>query len=244
VFDIAQIEYGRADFGLVDGKICVYEINMTPIILATSSVRFPERSEGEKIWWDTFITALHALDGQCDGDSSAMIDVGGHSIEALETAVALFPGLRAAHLTLSQTHAARGNTGEAIRVAREALAETPHDVMLLAHLRAVLAEQERFDEALTFADRVIEEKPFAADPLMARARILDRLGRHQEALAEALRAAELKPGRQPYHQFLSEVHRKLGNIDAANEAAGRAASLKPKAKRAKRRKRGKTTRRN
>jgi hypothetical protein len=124
VFDIAEIEYGRADFGVVDGKICVYGINMNPMVLATSVHPFPERVEAGKIWWEAFLAALRALDAQC-GDTSAEIDVLGHSIEALETAVAQFPELRDAHLTLSQEHAARGDSGAAIRIAKEGLAHTP-----------------------------------------------------------------------------------------------------------------------
>ena len=32
IFDLASIEYGRADCGVVDGKIQVYEINTNPDI--------------------------------------------------------------------------------------------------------------------------------------------------------------------------------------------------------------------
>jgi tetratricopeptide (TPR) repeat protein len=236
-FDVAQIEYGRAEFGLVDGKICIYEIDTNPVVLAAGAYPVPGGVEAGKLWWEGFLAALHALDAQCAGDGSAMIDVSGHSLAALETAVALFPGLRDAHLTLSQEHAARGNSGAAIRIAKEALAHTPHDVTLLAYLCNILAEQEQFDEALAVSDRIIADNPFAAKSVMARARLLDRLGRHQEAVAEAQRAVELKPDRQTYRAFLSEVQRKLGSSDAPSDAA--AGNAGPKGKRGKRRKRGK-----
>jgi hypothetical protein len=235
-FDVAQIEYGRADFAVVDGKICVYEINMNPVVSATSIPPVPERVEAGKIWWETFLAALHALDAQCDANGSAMIDVRGHSIEALETAVELFPGLRDAHLTLSQEHAARGNAGAAIRIAKEALARSPHEVTLLAYLCNVLAEQGQFDEALTFSDRIIAENPFAAKSLMARARLLYRLGRHEEALSQAERAVELKPDHQAYLQFVKKVQRKLGNSVAPGDAAAGGPGPKRSGKREKRRK--------
>ncbi|AVX02711.1 hypothetical protein MXMO3_00163 [Maritalea myrionectae] len=46
VFDIAQIEYGRADFGLVDGRPQFYEINFNPEFRTTESTsKVPQRKQ-------------------------------------------------------------------------------------------------------------------------------------------------------------------------------------------------------
>jgi hypothetical protein len=41
VFDIAAIDYGRMDYGVVDGRIQVFEINTHPTVISLSSVRAP-----------------------------------------------------------------------------------------------------------------------------------------------------------------------------------------------------------
>jgi hypothetical protein len=62
-FEIADIEYGRADFGLVDGDPQIYEINTNPFIRpATLPHRFETRTSTQALARDNFINALKAID--------------------------------------------------------------------------------------------------------------------------------------------------------------------------------------
>jgi len=61
-FEIAEIEYGRADFGLVDGKVQVYEINTNPSVKPGGVHPSPQRIQSERLAWTRFIEALHSLD--------------------------------------------------------------------------------------------------------------------------------------------------------------------------------------
>jgi hypothetical protein len=71
VFAIAAIDYGRADFGLVGERICVYEINTNPQVNPIKTHPFVQRIESGKIWWDGFKAALHRLDAASDREAAA-----------------------------------------------------------------------------------------------------------------------------------------------------------------------------
>jgi len=62
VFDIAGIEYGRADFGLHRGRIQVYEINTNPHVSPPSAHPSPSRIKSMKLVWETYLAALRAVD--------------------------------------------------------------------------------------------------------------------------------------------------------------------------------------
>lgn len=61
-FDMGGIQYGRADFGLVNGRVQVYEINTNP------STKLPQdhpnaiRCHTQQLAWEKYCTALSALD--------------------------------------------------------------------------------------------------------------------------------------------------------------------------------------
>lgn len=69
-FDIANIEYGRADFSIVDGKVQVYEINTNPHLKPLGELKFrhPLRDESIKLARKKLTMALKRLD---DTDSKA-----------------------------------------------------------------------------------------------------------------------------------------------------------------------------
>lgn len=62
-FEIAAIEYGRADFGLVDGRVQVYEINTNPTLRAGGPHPSPLRMESQRLVWEQLLDALRALEG-------------------------------------------------------------------------------------------------------------------------------------------------------------------------------------
>ena len=71
VFAIADIDYGRADFGLVGGRICVYEINTNPQVNPITTHPFAPRIESGRLWWEGFKAALHRLDAESQREAAA-----------------------------------------------------------------------------------------------------------------------------------------------------------------------------
>lgn len=62
VFDLAGIGYGRADFGLVQGKVQVYEINTNPEVAFEDDHPSPVRLESYRIFKENYVAALRAID--------------------------------------------------------------------------------------------------------------------------------------------------------------------------------------
>jgi len=61
-FDMAGIDYGRADFGLVDGRVQVYEINPTPFVELPGDGPSPLRGESNRLSNAKYLDALRQLD--------------------------------------------------------------------------------------------------------------------------------------------------------------------------------------
>lgn len=74
VFRAAEIAYGRADFGVVDGRVEVYEINTNPHIKRLASHAYPVRMEAEGLVFDGIMAALAAVDTRA-GHRSKVRDV-------------------------------------------------------------------------------------------------------------------------------------------------------------------------
>ncbi len=66
-FEVAEIDYGRADFGLVEGRVQVYEINTNPHVRAPQPHRVPVRAESRRLAWELLREALAALDRDAPG---------------------------------------------------------------------------------------------------------------------------------------------------------------------------------
>lgn len=67
VFELADTEYGRADFGLVAGRPQVYEINTNPCVGETRSHPFAIRSESSRVAHQLLLEALEAVDAAPGG---------------------------------------------------------------------------------------------------------------------------------------------------------------------------------
>jgi hypothetical protein len=61
-FEIAGIEYGRVDFGLIQGKVQVYEINTNPEVVFGNDHPSPVRQETYRIFKRNYLDALGAID--------------------------------------------------------------------------------------------------------------------------------------------------------------------------------------
>ena len=73
-FDIAQIDYGRADFAIVDDAVQVYEINTNPHIALFEKHQYPDRIEAQAIFGERFAAALTALDRPADRSKRVKMD--------------------------------------------------------------------------------------------------------------------------------------------------------------------------
>jgi hypothetical protein len=62
VFELAAIEYGRADFGLVGGKAQIYEINSNPHIQFPTEHPSAPRTESFNVFKQNFYAALAQID--------------------------------------------------------------------------------------------------------------------------------------------------------------------------------------
>ena len=71
-FDLAGVDYGRADFGLVRGKVQVYEINTNPEIIFGNDHPSPIRQETFRIFERKYRDALRRIDTP-DDDRSVTI---------------------------------------------------------------------------------------------------------------------------------------------------------------------------
>lgn len=61
-FDLAGIEYGRADLGFGNGRLQVYEINTNPMIKAGTSFISDEHRESREVFRRRFAELMHAID--------------------------------------------------------------------------------------------------------------------------------------------------------------------------------------
>jgi hypothetical protein len=62
VFDLANIEYGRADFGFYRGRIQIYEINTNPYVAPGEPHPSPVREQSVCVGWEKYLSALRAID--------------------------------------------------------------------------------------------------------------------------------------------------------------------------------------
>lgn len=63
VFGLAGIDYGRADFGLVDGKPQIYEINTNPhVVLDPKSTGVARRDDSNALFRANYLAALKSID--------------------------------------------------------------------------------------------------------------------------------------------------------------------------------------
>jgi hypothetical protein len=74
VFDLAGVDYGRIDFGLVQGKVQVYEINTNPEVIFGDQHPSPIRQESYRIFQRNYLAALPAIDTP---DSDQTVGIGG-----------------------------------------------------------------------------------------------------------------------------------------------------------------------
>jgi hypothetical protein len=139
-FELANIDYGRADFGFVDGRLCIYEINFNPMLYAPRDHPVSERVESLKLRWSKLQAAFHAIDS---GIPEKFVGTRGASIEALKQAHQIFPALRPTLLMLSREYERRGDLAAARESAESAVAAESNDTVARTYLKRFLKRTNR-----------------------------------------------------------------------------------------------------
>lgn len=79
IFELAGIEYGRADYGIVDGRVVLYEINTNPNTHPPKK-QHPNATRQQSIvlGWKKYCEALHRVDTPATGkDKPALLKIPG-----------------------------------------------------------------------------------------------------------------------------------------------------------------------
>jgi hypothetical protein len=74
VFDLGGIDYGRVDFGLVQGRPQIYEINTNPEIVFGDEHPSSVRQESYRLFQRNYLESLRAID---TADSDEILPIGG-----------------------------------------------------------------------------------------------------------------------------------------------------------------------
>ena len=223
-FEKAGVDFGRADFSFVKGRLCVYEINTNPTLARPSSHSIPQRVHSMKLWWEQFLSSLHAID-DCS-EPGCQIDVRVDDVATLRKALEIYPLIKNGFLRLSELHARRNERSAAVTYAEAALAQAAtSDTGLIIRVSKLIAANGNLCRAIEIADHALEADPESFDLLINRGRLLAR-GKHQTDAVEAVeRAIRLRPQDIRGYRALSEVHWLLGNSTAALAATNTAINL-------------------
>ena len=215
VFALANIDYGRLDFGLVDESPCVFEINTSPELFGPRHHPIPERVESINLRWTELLAAFHEIDTEL-GTSQELVEVAGTSIEALQGAGVISSALYLHDLRLSKEHAKRGNLSAALELAKIAVAGNPDNIKALSNLSRILAKQSLYEEAIAVSLRVVELSPRRATERRYLAQLLLKVDRFEEARDQLLEALRGEPHWKT-HLLLSCVYRNLGAFEGERD---------------------------
>ena len=67
IFELAKIDFGRIDYGLLDGEVQVWEINTNPMITARPDTIAPLRLAGQTRIAEEITAAFSAIDSEGSG---------------------------------------------------------------------------------------------------------------------------------------------------------------------------------
>jgi Flp pilus assembly protein TadD len=253
-FTLAHVDFGRMDYGVVDGRVQVYEINTNP----TFSVgpRDDARNERRALARRSTIEAFRALD-------TPLVEKGRVSFARLVESAEQVSGLTVLSQPFEQAVAAynAGRFFEAEQLCQQLVARgtDSFDTLLLlgaaqtnlgrkhaalasyenaiklrpevswAHFRRgqVLHQLERYADAVASYDRAIQLRPDFAMAYSDRGVSLGVLQRHREALASYDRAVEIRPDFAAAHFNRGNVLQELNRFDEALVAYDRALQLNP-----------------
>jgi DNA-binding winged helix-turn-helix (wHTH) protein/TolB-like protein/Flp pilus assembly protein TadD len=138
---------------------------------------------------------------------------------AAERALELDPTLAEAHAVLGRISFSFDWDPEAAeRRMRQALELDPDDPFTLHCFSMMLSQDGRFDEALSFNQRLLDQDPVATLPNRDRSLILFLARRYTEAVEQARKTLELEPNLPGAYSALWRSYERLGQPQEAIEA--------------------------
>lgn len=216
VFEIAGVDFGRVDFGIVDGRPSVYEINTNPQISPPSPHPVPQRVESGRLWWEGFLSAMHKIDAP--EDEALLPDLTLLDATILGRALDTYAGVKGGFLELAEALSRRGEHDAAIRNANLALERAQGDLRVIKHGSRLLADSGCLSEAIEVVDQALEAEPENFELLICSARFLCRAGRAKAAVATASRAIAVRSEDPSGYEALSQAHKAAGNTSAELKA--------------------------
>jgi TolB-like protein/DNA-binding winged helix-turn-helix (wHTH) protein/Flp pilus assembly protein TadD len=139
--------------------------------------------------------------------------------EVTRRALELDPAIAEAHAVLGRIMLHFDLDAEAgHREMRRAFELDPTNPFVLHCYSQVLADDGRFDEALTVADRALAQEPTSVLATRDKALILYMAGRNEESVAMSLRTLELDLYTPDVHGYLGRAYERLGREQEAVEA--------------------------
>lgn len=78
-FELSGLQYGRSDYGLVNGRPQIYEINPNPHVRAPRSHPSPTRARAIELFWEQLLQAFIALD-KMHGNAGAEVSISAKDI--------------------------------------------------------------------------------------------------------------------------------------------------------------------
>jgi tetratricopeptide (TPR) repeat protein len=222
-FEIAGIDYGRVDFSFVDGRPCIYEINTNPTIGGPSPHPFPQRVESMKLWWESLLSALHAID--TPEETPSRVDVSSDHFSTLSQALEKYPLIKRGFLDLSSALSRRGDGELAVKYSKRALAESPGEAKVALRVSSLMERHGRLEEAIDVARQGVVLDPHNLELILMIAKLLAKAKRGNEALEVINGAVRSRPKDARSYLGLSDVQRRLGNLGAALKALDAAIEL-------------------
>jgi tetratricopeptide (TPR) repeat protein len=181
-FALAEIEYGRLDFGIVDGRFCVYEINTNPELFGIRADSVSERGETVGIKWRSQLSGFREVDTDT-ALARDKVEATGASLEALTAARDVYP-LPSIELGLGAELARRGDRAAALKAAEDALTTSPGSVHALSAAGRARARAGRVDQAIAALESVLAASPRRRRDRALLAVLLLKAGRPGAALRQ------------------------------------------------------------
>jgi tetratricopeptide (TPR) repeat protein len=128
---------------------------------------------------------------------------------------------------LGQVYRALGQTEEATRCYREAIALNPHYLTAFNNLGAILQESGKAAEAESVYRQALAMRPDFVEVWCNLANALQDLGKPEEAEQACRKALSINPGFAAAHNILGGALQNLGRLDEAEQAFRQALLAKP-----------------
>lgn len=147
---------------------------------------------------------------------------------AAERALAADPQFLDAQLQLARLQFGFGLTGDAERIARQALREAPNEASATSLLGFILLARGKTDEAEETFKKAVAQDSTLGDPRLGLGLVDMRRGRDLDATAELLAAATLEPRLSLYHSYLAKAFYDLRRFEQAFSTLETARELDPR----------------